>query len=87
MLSSLVVELIGSIAACLSTLCWVPQAVRAFRTRETKSISLAMQLMLVAAIILWLVYGLFLMSWPLIISNAISLLFVGTILGMKLRYG
>ena len=87
MLSSLFVELIGSIAACLSTLCWVPQAVRAFRTRETKSISLVMQLMLVAAIILWLVYGLFLMSWPLIISNAISLLFVGTILGMKLRFG
>ena len=43
--------------------------------------------MLVAAIILWLVYGLFLMSWPLIISNAMSLLFVGTILGMKLRFG
>ena len=87
MLSSLIVELIGSIAACLSTLCWVPQAFRAFKTRETKSISLLMQLMLIGAVVLWFVYGVFLMSWPLIISNAVSLVFVGTILGMKLRYG
>ena len=87
MLSSLIVELTGSIAACLSTLCWVPQAFRAFKTRETKSISLLMQLMLTGAVVLWFIYGVFLMSWPLIISNAISLVFVGTILGMKLRYG
>ncbi len=87
MLPSLFVELTGSVAACLSTLCWVPQALRAFRTRDTRSISLAMQLMLVAAIILWMIYGTFLMSWPLIISNGVSLLFVGIILGLKLRYG
>ena len=87
MLSSLIVELTGSIAACLSTLCWVPQAVRAFKTRDTKSISLTMQLMLTVGVVLWCLYGVLLMSWPLIISNAISLLFIGTILGMKLRYG
>ena len=87
MLTPLLVETIGAIAACLSTLCWVPQALRAFRTRDTQSISLAMQLMLTLGVVLWFVYGLSLHSWPLIVSNAISLLFVGAILAMKLRFG
>jgi MtN3 and saliva related transmembrane protein len=87
MLPSLMIEAIGSIAACLSTLCWVPQAVRAYRTRETKSISLTMQGMLTLGVVLWFIYGLALQSWPLMISNAISLVFIAAILGAKLRYG
>jgi MtN3 and saliva related transmembrane protein len=87
MFPSLIIEVIGSIAACLSTFCWVPQALRALKTRDTKSISLTMQLMLTTGVMLWFVYGVALQSWPLILSNAVSLLFVGSILGMKIRYG
>ena len=87
MLPSFAIEAIGSIAAFLSTLCWVPQAVRAYRTRETKSISLSMQGMLTIGVLLWFVYGLALHSWPLMVSNAVSLVFIAAILGAKLRYG
>jgi MtN3 and saliva related transmembrane protein len=87
MFPSAIIEVIGSVAACLSTFCWVPQALRALKTRDTASISLVMQLMLTAGVLLWFVYGVALQSWPLILSNAVSLVFVGAILGMKLRYG
>lgn len=80
-------ELIGGIAAIITTLCWVPQAFQVIRTRETKAISLVMYLMLAVGIGLWLVYGVLIHSWPLIGANAVTLLPVLIILGMKLRHG
>jgi MtN3 and saliva related transmembrane protein len=81
------VELIGGVAAAITTLCWVPQALKVIRTRETKAISLVMYLMLAIGVALWLVYGLLIHSWPLIGANAVTLLPVLVILGMKLRHG
>lgn len=85
MLSS--VELIGGVAAIITTLCWVPQALKVIRTRETRAISLVMYCMLAIGVALWLVYGLMIHSWPLIGANAVTLLPVLVILGMKLRHG
>jgi MtN3 and saliva related transmembrane protein len=84
---SFVVELIGGAAATITTLCWVPQAVKILRTRETRSLSLIMYLLLAIGIGLWLVYGLLIGSWPLIAANAVTAVLVVAILGMKLRYG
>jgi len=81
------VELIGGVAAAITTLCGVPQALKVIRTRETKAISLVMYLMLAIGVALWLVYGLLIHSWPLIGANAVTLLPVLVILGMKLRHG
>lgn len=81
------IELIGGLAATITTLCWVPQALKVIRTRETKAISLVMYLMLATGVALWLVYGLLIHSWPLIGANAVTLLPVLIILGMKLRHG
>lgn len=83
----LAVELIGSAAAVITTLCWVPQALKVIRTRETRSLSLVMYLMLALGVTLWLAYGLLIVSWPLIVANAITMVLVAVILGMKLRYG
>jgi MtN3 and saliva related transmembrane protein len=80
-------EALGFVAAACTTLCWVPQAVRTIRTRDTKAISLWMQIFMVIGIGLWLVYGLLIMSWPLIASNVVTLGLVGTILWLKLRFG
>ncbi|MCZ8185520.1 MAG: SemiSWEET transporter [Beijerinckiaceae bacterium] len=84
---SVAVELIGGVAAVITTLCWVPQAIKVIRTRDTRSLSLVMYLMLAAGIVLWLVYGLLILSWPLIGANLVTLVLVGIILGMKLRFG
>jgi MtN3 and saliva related transmembrane protein len=86
-LSPFVVEIIGSIAALLTTVSWLPQALKTLRTRQTRDISLYAQIMLFIGIMLWLAYGLLIVSWPLIGANIVTLVLVGTILTMKIRYG
>ncbi len=81
------IEFLGFTAAMLTTLCWVPQAVRTIRTRDTRAISLLTQGFFALGVMLWLVYGLLLMSWPLIAANALTLCPVLIILAMKLRHG
>lgn len=81
------VQLIGTTGAVLTTVCWAPQAWRVIRQRNTHAISLLTNAILFAGQICWLVYGLALRDWPLIGSNAISLVFTSVILMMKLRYG
>jgi MtN3 and saliva related transmembrane protein len=86
-LSPFVIEIIGSIAALLTTVSWLPQALKTLRTRQTRDISLYAQIMLFIGIFLWLAYGLLIVSWPLIGANIVTLVLVGTILTMKIRYG
>jgi MtN3 and saliva related transmembrane protein len=81
------IEAIGFAAAATTTLCWLPQAIRLIRTRETKAISLVSYGFFSAGIMLWLAYGLFLGNLPLIAANAITLTLTLTIVAMKLRYG
>jgi MtN3 and saliva related transmembrane protein len=80
-------QLIGTIGAVLTTICWAPQAWRVIRYRNTHAISLLTNATLFAGQICWLVYGLALNDWPLIGSNAISIMFTIVILTMKVRYG
>ncbi|RFC67518.1 MULTISPECIES: SemiSWEET family sugar transporter [Mesorhizobium] len=81
------VELIGSLAALITTLAWLPQIIKILRERRTHDISLGTNAALATGVFLWLVYGLFIGSWPVIGANGITLLFILTILGLKLRYG
>jgi MtN3 and saliva related transmembrane protein len=78
---------IGSIAATLTTLSFVPQAMRIVRTRHAHSISLPMYLAFTVGVGFWLAYGCILGSWPMIVSNAITFLLAAMILALKLRYG
>ena len=80
------VETLGMAAAALTTLCWVPQAIRILRTRDTRSISLAAQAAFAAGVALWLAYGLLIGSWPVILANAVTLVLALAILAMKVRY-
>ena len=81
------VETIGTLAALVTTMCWVPQAIHILRTRDTRAISLWMQAAMTGGIFLWLVYGVLISDWPLIWSNMVTLVLVGAILWLKLRYG
>lgn len=80
-------EVIGYVAAFLTTVSMLPQLVKAFRTKNTKSLSLLMLSVLCVGISLWLVYGLMLKSPPLILANAFSLCLVGPVVALKIRYG
>lgn len=81
------IELIGSLAAAITTLCWIPLIIRIVRHRDTASISLVTNVSLVLGVFLWLVYGMMISSWPVIAANGTTLLLILTILGLKLRYG
>lgn len=79
-------ELIGYIAATLTTASFVPQAWHTFTTKDVRGISLGMYSAFTAGVALWLVYGWLLSAWPIVIANAVTLALAGTILVMKLRY-
>ena len=81
------VDVIGSLAACLTTASFVPQAWLSFKTRDVSGVSLSMYSVFTAGVALWLVYGLLLGAWPIVIANAITLLLAFAILTMKLIYG
>lgn len=80
------VTFIGFVAATLTTVAFVPQVIRAWRSRSTRDISLPMFLVLALGIILWLIYGALLGDWPLIVANVVTLVLVLVILFFKLRY-
>ncbi len=78
---------IGSLAAALTTLSFIPQVLQVWRTRCTKDISLGMYAIFTAGVGLWMVYGLMIDSLPIIIANGITCLLAGAVLTMKLRFG
>ncbi len=80
------IDVIGTLAAILTTASFVPQAWHTFRTRDVRGISLSMYSAFTLGVACWLVYGLLLSAWPIVIANCITLALAATILGMKLRY-
>ena len=87
MMAATLVDVVGSLAAILTTVSFVPQAWHSFKTRDVSGISLGMYSVFTAGVALWLVYGVLLHAWPLIIANCITLALAATILTMKLRFG
>jgi MtN3 and saliva related transmembrane protein len=79
------IESIGYLAAVLTTLSFAPQAWLTFRTRDVSGVSLGMYGAMVSGVVLWLVYGVLIRSWPLVAANAVTLSLAGSILAMKLR--
>ena len=80
-------NLIGYIAATLTTCAFVPQAAKTIRSHDTAAISLWMYVTFTIGIAFWFFYGLVLGSWPIIFSNAITFVLAAAILTLKLRYG
>lgn len=80
-------DLIGSLAATLTTTAFVPQVWKIWQTRHTHDISLGMYVAFTCGVALWLLYGILLGSWPIIIANGITVCLAGTVLFMKLRFG
>ena len=79
-------EWIGYAAAFLTTCSFVPQAWLTFRTRDVSGISLGMYGAFTVGVALWLLYGLLLAAWPVVVANTITLALACAILVMKLRY-
>ncbi|WP_108508192.1 SemiSWEET transporter [Polynucleobacter acidiphobus] len=79
------IDIIGYLAALLTTFSFLVQAIQSWRSRDLSGISLGMYSMFTLGVALWLIYGIVIESWPLIVTNALTFLFALSILLMKLK--
>ena len=80
-------EIIGLIAAILTSLAFAPQAIKTIRTRSTHGLSLGMYLTFSIGVVCWLIYGIYLRDAPIILANTITLVLALTILFLKIKHG
>ena len=83
----MIIDAIGTAGAVLTTVCWLPQAIKIIRERDTRALSLPTNLAFTVGIFLWLVYGAALVDWPLIVSSAVTFALMSVIVALKLRHG
>jgi MtN3 and saliva related transmembrane protein len=81
------IDLIGAAAGTLSTIAFVPQVWRIWKTRSARDLSLPMYLIFTTGVALWFIYGLMLGALPIIVCNGLTLVLAGTVLAMKLKFG
>ncbi len=79
------IEIIGYAAAACTTISFFPQLYLVVKTRDTRSISLSMYLIFTLGILFWLMYGIYITSWPIILANAITFVSAAGILMFKLK--
>jgi MtN3 and saliva related transmembrane protein len=75
-----IIEAIGFGAASCTTLSFVPQVLKVWRTKSVADISLTMYLVFFVGLVQWFVYGILLQSWPIIIANAVTMMLAGELL-------
>ena len=80
------ITLLGFAAGTLTTLSFVPQVHKAWRTRRCDDLSLTMLVAFGMGVLLWLIYGLLLHASPIIAANAVTLALIGWLLHLKFRY-
>lgn len=80
-------EAIGLFAGFLTTMSFLPQALKIIKTKQTESISLVMYSALVAGVLCWIMYGMIIHSLPIIFWNVLTFLLAGTVLVLKIRLG
>ncbi len=76
---------LGYLAAFCTTAAFIPQALKVYKTKHTKDISVAMFSLMTFGIILWLIYGIIIVSYPIIIANLLTVFFAVYILLMKIK--
>jgi len=81
------VTLVGIVAGFCTTLSFLPQMVKIYRTKSAHDLSLSMFVIFAFGVTAWLVYGILTGSIPIIAANCVTLLFCAYILFMKIKYG
>ncbi len=80
------ITVLGLLAGVLTTLSFLPQVIKAWKSRSTRDISLGMFLMFCTGVLLWIIYGILVADAPVIAANVLTFLLAATILILKLRY-
>lgn len=77
------IETIGYCAAFLTTIAFLPQAIQSWRTRDLSGISVGMYSLFTTGVGMWLIYGLIIEKWPLILANSLTFMLALSILVLK----
>ena len=80
------IEIIGFIAAFLSTAAFLPQVYKTWRTKDVSGLSLPMLILFIVGIVLWFVYALFINSPSMIVANAITIVSSSFLIYFKIVY-
>ena len=80
------ITILGLVAATLTTSAFVPQLIKIWRSKSAKDVSLEMLITFCIGVFLWLVYGFYLQSLPVILANLLTLIFNLIILWLKIKY-
>ena len=86
MILNFILKYIGFFAAICTTIAFLPQAFKVWKTKSTKDISLLMFIIFTIGVASWLIYGIIISDLPIILANAVTLILSLFILGFKLRY-
>ena len=78
-------DIIGTIAAILTTASFLPQVLKTIKSQDTESISFYMYLMFVSGVFCWIIYGFYLMNYQIITANIITFILAGIVLIMRTR--
>ena len=79
--------MIGLLAGALTTIAFIPQLTKTWRSRSAKDISLGMFLIFCTGVLLWLIYGILMGALPIILANTVTLILSTAILVLKIKYG
>ncbi len=80
------IEIIGLMAAILTTSAFIPQVYKTWKTKDVKAISLTMYLVMFTGVILWLIYGIYINSFSMLIANSITSMLILFIVILKIKY-
>tara|TARA_B100000787_G_scaffold69474_1_gene51061 strand:+ start:62 stop:325 length:264 start_codon:yes stop_codon:yes gene_type:complete len=86
MIKEFIINYVGFFAAFCTTIAFVPQAIKVYKSKSTKDISLYMFLIFTLGVLSWLIYGFIISNLPVILANALTLALSLFILIYKLRY-
>ena len=78
-------DIVASIAAVCTTIAFLPQVLLVLKSKNTDSISFVMYSVFITGVILWLVFGIMTLQWPIIIANIITFIFAFIIWFSKLK--
>jgi len=79
-------NLLATIAGLCTTVSFLPQVIKVYRTKHTKDLSLPMYAIFLCGVFFWFEYGILINSWPVIIANGATFVLAAYILAMKIRY-
>ena len=83
----MITTVIGMVGALLTTLAYVPQVIKTWKTQSVKALSKGLSMLFLIGTLFWLIYGILINQLPVVISNAVMMILSGLLLVFNFIYG